>query len=520
MIRTTLTVMLLAGVVSGTLAAQYDIIVRGGRVLDGSGNPWRRVDVAVAAGRIAAVGNLTGASAERVIDAAGLYVAPGFIDAHSHAGPALATPELSHARPLLAQGITTVVVNPDGGGPTDLIAQRAALERDGLGVNVALLVPHGSLRGAVIGMQDRAPSADELGRMEEMTREGMEAGAFGLSTGLYYAPGSYSDTEEVIALARVASAYGGIYTSHVRDEADYNVGVIAALDEVIRIAREADLPAVHTHVKALGPRVWGFSSAIVHRIDRAREEGLEIYADQYPYEASATGVSASLIPRWAQVGGNDSLLARLSSPNTWPRIRAEIVENFDRRGGADRLQVRRYVPNPALEGRTLADIARERGVAPPDLVRSLLMDGDGGVVSFNMHEDDVRTLMQPAWTMTASDGDLVPMGEGVPHPRSYGTFPRKIRHYAYEQNVVPLSQAIRSMTGLPAAVLRMDDRGMLIVGRQADLVVFDMERLRDVATYQHPHQLAEGMVYVMVNGRLAIDGGEFTGVWAGDVLRR
>lgn len=499
---------------------QYDLLIQNVRLFDGTGNPWRRADIAITGNRVAAVGDLPAARATRTIDARGLHAAPGFIDAHSHAGRGLATAELSHARPLLAQGITTIVANPDGGGPVDLVAQRQALLEHGLGVNVALLVPHGSVRQSVIGMDDRAPSRQELARMRALVRAGMDAGAFGLSSGLYYAPGSYAQTDEVIELARVAAADGGVYTSHIRDEADYTVGVVAAVDELIRIAREAALPGVVTHIKALGPRVWGYSLALVQRIERARAEGVEVYADQYPYEASGTSITGALVPRWALVGGTDALRRRIDDPAERARLRADMLENLDRRGGAARLQFRHHRADPAIEGQTLAAVAVERGLAPVDLALELLTAGGAGVVSFNMSETDIETLMRRPWTMTASDGDLVPMHEGVPHPRSYGTFPRKIRRYALERGVVSVEDAIRSMTGLPAHAFRLADRGVVRTGAAADLVVFDLERMRDAATYQHPHQLAEGMVYVIVNGRLAVDGGTFTGELAGSVLSR
>ena len=284
-------------------AQTYDVIIRNGRVLDGSGNPWLYVDIAIDGDRIAAVGNLAGATGHREIDATGLYVAPGFIDPHSHAAGGLSRQVTSHAQPLLAQGITTVIVNPDGGGAVELPRQRTAILENPIGVNVALMVPHGSVRRAVLGMQDRAPTPSELDEMRQLVREGMEAGAFGLSSGLYYAPGSYAQTDEVVELARVAAEFDGVYTSHIRDEADYTVGVIGAVDEVITVAREAGLPGVVTHVKALGPRVWGYSQAIVERIDRARSQGIEVYADQYPYDASGTSITGALVPRWAQVGG-------------------------------------------------------------------------------------------------------------------------------------------------------------------------------------------------------------------------
>ena len=497
---------------------QYDILIRNGRVLDGTGNPWYHADIAIVGERIAAVGDLSGASAARTIEAEGLYVAPGFIDAHSHAGEGLATPGLSAAQPLLAQGITTVLVNPDGGGPVDLAKQRQELMADGLGVNVAQWVPHGSVREEVLGMEDRAPSATELERMKALVRAGMEDGAVGLSSGPFYAPGSYSTTEELVELAKVASEFGGAYSSHIRDEGDYNIGVVAAVDEVVRIAREAELPGIVTHIKVLGPRVWGFSSALAHRIDRAREEGIEVYADQYPYEASGSSITGALVPRWAQVGGEEALVERVDNPAERARLRADMLENLDRRGGAARLQFRRHEADPSIEGKTLQEVADERGMHPADLAMELLKAGGAALVSFNMNEGDIETLMRQPWTITASDGDLVPMGEGVPHPRSYGTFPRKIRKYVIEEGVVDLPTAIRSMTLLPATALRMWDRGVLREGAVADLVVFDLEKVRDKAEYQRPHQLSEGMIYVLVNGKIALEEGRYTDETSGKVL--
>ena len=500
--------------------ATYDVLIVNGRVLDGTGNPWTYNDIAISGDRIVAMGNLSGAAATRIIDASGLYVAPGFIDVHTHAGGGLATADLSHARPLLAQGITTALLNPDGGGPVDLDRQREDLLRDGLGVNAGLLVPHGSIRRSVLGMDDRAPTLQELTRMKDLVRAGMEAGAFGMSSGPYYAPGSFAATEELVELAKEAAPYGGVYTSHIRDEADYNIGVVAAVDEVIRIAREAGVRGVATHLKALGPHVWGFGAALAMRIDRARAEGVEVFADQYPYTASATGLTAALVPRWAQAGGDDSLLQRLAVPLVRARIRAEMVDNLARRGGADRIQFRYHDADRSIEGRTLAAVAAERGLEAVDLAIQLVEAGSAGIVSFNMSDADVEHLMRQPWMMTSSDGDLVPMGRGVPHPRIYGAFPRKIRMYVIEKGIIDLADAVRSMTTLPATVFRIFDRGALRPGYAADIVVFDLERLTDRATYADPHQLSEGMVYVLVNGQIALDGGTFTAVRAGRVLRR
>lgn len=517
----TLIVGLMSPAVRRVLAQQpYDLVIKGGRLLDGSGNPWYDADVAVRGDRIVAVGNLANVQARRVIDATGLYVAPGFIDDHSHAGPGLATPELSAALPLLAQGITTVVVNPDGGGPVDLVAQRAALLKDGLGVNVAQYVPHGSVRTAVLGMSDRDPTPAELDRMRALVKAGMEAGAFGLSSGPFYAPGSFSKTAELVALAKVAAQYGGVYESHIRDESDYTVGIVAAVDEVIEIAREAKLPSIVAHIKALGPHVWGYSMAVAERIQRARDAGLEVFADQYPYTASSTSLGAALLPRWAQAGGDSALQRRLQTPADLARIRAAMVDNLERRGGADRLQIAGYAADSSIDGRTLAAVAQARGEDPIDAAIELIQGGGAGVVSFNMLDADVDLFMQQPWTMTCSDGTLVRMGEGVPHPRAYGTFPRKLRVYALDRHVISLSAAIRSMTSLTATVFHMQDRGVIRPGAFADIVVFDPKTVRDVATYQRPHQLAQGMVYVLVNGKLAVDGRKLTGGKYGVVLSR
>jgi len=521
MVLTVLSLALALLAVPGPAGAQdYDLILRGGRVVDGTGNPWFRADVALRGDRIAAVGDLGAATAAELIDVRDRLIVPGFIDTHSHAGPGLATPGLSAAEPLLAQGITTVFVNPDGGGAVDIAAQRDALLADGLGVHVAQFVPHGAVRARVLGMEDRAPTADELAAMRDLVREGMAAGAWGLSSGPFYAPGSYATTDELVALAEEAAAFGGAYQSHVRDESDYSVGLMAALEEVITVAREAGLPGVHTHVKALGPPVWGFSGAIIHRVEQARGQGIEVYADQYPYPASATSLGAALLPRWAQAGGRDALLGRLADPAARSRIRSAVTENLARRGGAGRIQFRRVEHDPGLEGLLLSEVAQQRGRDAVEVALDLIAAGEVGIVSFNMHEDDVRNLMRQSWTMTASDGGLVPLGEGVPHPRNYGTFPRRLKHYALDNGVGTLEAAVRAMTSLPARVYRIPERGQIAAGYVADIAVLDLQRVTDRATFTRPHQLSEGVVHLFVAGEAAMADGQFTGAKAGRVLQK
>ncbi len=504
---------------SAVNSGPFDLIVRNATVLDGTGSPGFDADIGIMGDRITSLGDLEDATASREIDASGLVVAPGFIDVHSHSGGSLTDAERSPATPLLFQGLTTVVVNPDGGGPVDLVAQRAALLNDGLGVNVIQLIPHGSVRSAVLGSEDRAPTPAELDEMRVLVRAGMEAGGFGLSSGPFYAPGSFSDTEELVELSRTAAEFGGVYTSHIRDESDYTIGLIAAVEEVITVAEESGLKGIVTHIKALGPPVWGLAPTVVDLIDDARERGVEVFADQYPYEASSTGLSAALLPRWAQAGGNDSLRARFADPDVRSQIRAEMVQNLVRRGGADRIQIQRYPPEPEQSGKFLSEIAESWDLDPIDAALRILEQASPSITSFNMSDDDIATFMAQPWTMTSSDGSLPRWEVGLPHPRAYGSFPRKLGRFVREQGVISLEQAVRSMTGLSADVFGLDDRGLIEEGRIADLVIFSADEIIDQATYAEPHQLSTGVRYLLVNGVLAIDGGEATGEMAGQVLR-
>jgi N-acyl-D-aspartate/D-glutamate deacylase len=499
--------------------ATYDLVIINGRVLDGTGNPWFYADIAITDDKIVKIGDLKDVAARDTIDTEGLYVAPGFIDVHSHAAEGLVKPELSDARPLLLQGITTVIVNPDGGGAVDMAGQRKELLADGIGVNVAQMVPHGSIRGEVIGMEDRLPTPEELKRMKQLVRDGMKVGAFGLSSGPFYAPGSYAKTEELVALSGVAAAYGGVYASHIRDESNYTIGLEAAVDEVIQVAREAGLPSIVTYIKALGPPVWGLSKRIVANIEEARAGGVEIYADQYPYKASATGLISALVPRWAEEGGHDSLVVRLNDEQQLSKIRTAMEENLARRGGAERIQFRYYGPDSTIAGQTLQQVAEAQNVSALDMAIELIKKGQPGIVSFNMRDDDVHRFMRQPWTMTSSDGGLVPIGSGVPHPRNYGAFPRKIRQYAVEQKVVDLASAIRSMTTLPAQVFGLTNRGQIRAGAIADITIFDINRISDNATFQDPHQYSEGVEYVIVNGQYAVKEGQVSPQKVGKVLR-
>ena len=501
-------------------AQAFDLVIRNGRVLDGAGNPWVRADVGIRGDRVVAVGDLADAPAARTIDARDRFVAPGFIDVHSHAGEGLTREGLEQARPLLAQGVTTLFVNPDGGGPIDLATQRARFEARRLGVNVAQLIGHGQVREAVMGMADRAATADELSKMRALVQRAMEQGAFGLSSGLFYAPGSFAPTEEVIDLMSVVARYGGVHTSHVRDEGDYGAGVVASVDEIIRIAEATGTVGIVSHMKALGINTWGLAVACTTRIERARARGVQVFADQYPYEASSTSLMGAVVPRWVQAGSNEATTARLADAAARARMLPEIRRNIERRGGAASLVVAVYGPNRAYEGKSLADIASQLQVPPDEAVVSLVSRGSVSIVSFNMSDEDIEHIMRQPWTMTSSDGGLVKMGEGKPHPRNYGAHARKLARYVRERRVVSLEQAVRSMTSLPALVFRIADRGTLRAGAFADVVVFDAATVRDAATYVDPHQLAEGVAATIVNGTVVYEGGAFTDALPGRVLRR
>ena len=501
------------------------VLFRDGRILDGTGNPWYLGDVLVVGDRIARVGVIPAEevpAGAREVEAAGLTIMPGFIDPHSHAGSGLATPELRAGEPVIRQGITTVMVNPDGGGEVDLAEQGRSLREGGIGVNVALMIGHGAVRREVLGMEDRPPTAEELERMAGLVRSGMEVGAFGMTGGLYYAPGSYAANDEVVRLAAEIAPFGA-FISHIRDESDYNIGLVAAVEEVIEVAETHGIRGVVTHFKALGPPVWGLSREATAAIDAARARGVEVFADQYPYEASGTSIVGALVPRWALAGetmpGMPSPLEnRLKSPADRARLRAEMLVALERRGGAGTLLLSRHRADTALEGRYLSDLAEEWGLEPIDAALRLLDAGGAGLVSFNMSEEDIAHIMTREWTMGSSDGGLVPAGEGRPHPRYYGAFPRRIARYVRERGVLTLAEAVRGMTSLPATVFRMPDRGQVAPGRIADLLVVDVDRFRDVATYEDPHALAEGIVHALVAGVFAIEDGEATGALAGQVL--
>lgn len=501
---------------------EYDVLILDGMVFDGTGSHGRVTDIAISGERIVEVGDLPeGATAATIVDASGLIVSPGFIDPHSHAGPGIATPELATAKPILYQGITTIMINPDGGGPGELEKQIDAIRRNVPGVNVIPLIGHNAVRRQIMGDANRKASLDEIQSMKALVRNAMDLGAFGLSSGPFYIPGKYSTTTELAELAKVAAEYpGAFHTSHIRDESNYGIGVLGAIEELIEVSRKANIPGVITHMKMLGPGVWGKSREAVEIVNAARAEGLEIWADQYPYAASGSGLQPALVPAWAQEGGSQALARRLEDPEQRALIRKEMAQNLVRRAGADAVMIRRFPPAPALEGQRLDEIARERLDDPLDVAIDMLIQGGAPIISFNMDEGDLEYLMKQPWMMTSTDGSLVAFGEGSEHPRAYGAFPRKFRRYVLDRQVISMEQAIHSSTGLPAKVFEIEDRGELRPGAFADVTIFDPDTFRDLATYQEPHAYSEGVEYVFVNGKLALADGEVTSERHGRILLR
>ncbi len=493
---------------------RVDILIRNGAVIDGTGSPARKADVGITGDRITFLGDARTArlAIARTIDATGLVVAPGFIDPHTHTAGDLTNAQRKANLPYLMQGVTTVVTNNDGSGSVDIGKLLGGWKTNGIGTNAAVYVPQGSVRGTVMGMSDAAPSEAQLDSMKRMVARGMEAGAIGMSTGLYYAPGSYSTTDEVIALARVAARHGGIYDSHIRDESSFSIGLVAAVNEVIRIGREAHMPVHISHIKALGADVWGMADSIVALMKSARASGVDITASQYPYTASGTGVGASLLPRWAEVGGSDSLAARINDPVIHQRLSAEMTENMRRRGGANSLLITGG-KDQGIRGKRLDEVARMWNTTPIEAAMRIILAGDASVASFNMDGKDIATFMRQDFITTDSDGS-----EG--HPRKYGTFPKLIREYVNEKHILTLPQAIHRSSLASARILGFSDRGEIASGRLADVIVFDPATLTDRSTYEAPTLLATGMRYVIVNGTVAIDAGVFTGALAGRVLRR
>ena len=514
----------LAAPLAGAQAPEFDVLIKGGTVIDGSGAARFPADVALKGDRIALISRqpLAAARAARVIDASGKIVAPGFIDMHAHLDP---LPQLPAAESAVRQGVTFALGGPDGSSPVPLGEYMAAREKQTIGINVGYLIGHNSVRREVVGMANRAPTPDELNRMKALVAEAMSDGAFGMSTGLRYQPGNFSKIDEVIALSRVAADSGGIYTSHLREE---GLGLIAGVAEAITIGRDAMIPVVLTHHKAVGQKMWGQSARTLAMIDSARGLGIDVMADVYPYTATSTGISV-LIPNWAFGGGDTAFARRIEDPVLRDSIRNGIIFNIlNDRGGGDiaRVQFSNVRWQPDLNGKTLADWAKQRGIAPTpengaDLVIEAELKGGASMIYHVLDENDVQRIMKHPRVMIGSDGRLARFGDASsPHPRAYGTFPRVLGRYARDMKLFPLETAIHKMSGLPAARLGVTDRGTLRAGQFADVVVFDPATVADKSTFEQPHQYSTGIEYVFVNGVVTVDNGRFIDARAGRVLRR
>ena len=491
-------------------AQQLDLIIHGGTVIDGSGSPGRRADIGITGDRIVFIGDAGKQTAKRTVDATGLLVTPGFIDPHTHTMEDLTDPKRSRNDAYLMQGVTTVATGNDGGSPKAIGAELAKWTRQGIGTNAVLFIGQGTVRGQVMGMSDAKPTPAQMEQMKGLVEKAMQEGAIGLSTGLYYTPGSYSSTEEVIELAKVAAAHHGIYDTHMRDESSYSIGLLASVQETIRIGEEAHLPVMISHIKALGADVWGQSTDVIALIDAARKRGVDVIASEYPYTASGTSVAASLVPPWAMVDGK--MLANLDDPAIHPRLIKEMTENLRRRGGADTLLMT-SAKDKSIVGKNLAEIAAARHVSPIEAAIEILKAGGSSVASFNMKESDIEAFMRQPWVMTCSDGS-------TGHPRKYGTFPRKFHEYVFTRHVLSVEAAVRSSTSLPATTLGLKDRGLLKPGYFADVLVFDPKTYNERATYVQPEVLATGVRFLAVNGKLVVDNGELQPVLAGRALAR
>lgn len=494
---------------SQRLASQgADLLIRGGMIYPGGGEPFVG-DVAITGDRIVAVGPSLGIAAERVIDATGMIVAPGFIDPHTHAQPWLTSADARTrmVEPFLLQGVTTAFIGNDGGGPIDVRALLDSATTNPVGVNYAVFTGFGTIRSQVIGEARRAPTPGELAEEEGLVRTAMCEGAIGLSTGLFYAPQSFSRSEEVIALAAVAGRMGGIYDTHLRDESNYNIGLAAAVDEVIRIAREGRIPAHISHIKALGVDVQGTAPQIVAKISAARADGLAITASQYPWSASGTSLVASLVPLWAQDGGRSAMLARFSDPAQTEKLRAGIVDNLRRRGGADKL----LIVEGDWKGQRLDAVATALRTDPVEAAIAVIRAADPATISFNMTEADIATFMREPWVMTDSDASTA-------HPRVYGSFARKYALYTKQDHVLSVREFIDRSSATTADFFGLEGRGHVRAGAFADVVVFDPETYAARATYEQPDLPATGVRSVIVNGRIAVDDGKVTAAAAGRAL--
>lgn len=498
---------------------QVDVLLRNGEIHRGDGEAAIMGDVAISGDRIVAVGKIdSDVRPLRIIDCTGLIVCPGFIDLHNHSDDEILLKETSSAMNYLTQGCTTLVTGNCGSGPVDVAEYYDAIDRSGAGLNIMHLLPQGDLRQRVIGLDQRKATPKELDQMRELTRKAMLEGAWGMSTGLIYVPSSYADIDELVVVAEVVGQLGGIYASHIRNE---GTQLLDSVDEALEIGKRAKLPVHISHFKSSGKDSWGLVRTAIEIIKQRRAEGQIVTADQYPYTASSTSLGATCIPVWARAGGREAMFERMDQGDGQSkRVIEAILEKLEVTDNGHRIQIASCSEHPEWAGRRLDEIAADLEIAPVDLVLQIERNGGASVVNHSIDESDVRFVMQQDWVATASDGSAKLPSNSIPHPRSYGTFPRRIGHYAHREQVISLEQAIYSATGLPARILGIEDRGFVQEGYFADIVVFDRDALIDRSTFVQPHQYSAGVVHLLVNGRPAIADGHATGALFGRAVRK
>ena len=481
-------------------------VIRNATIYDGTGTPGKLGAVVIDGDKVTHVGELpAGLTPGKVIDGTGLVVCPGFIDLHTHCDSGLLGKVGKANKNYTTQGCTTVVTGNCGSGPVAVADYFKKLEAGGIGPNECHLAPHNDIRDKVMGNANRAPTPAEQAAMEALVEAAMRDGAWGLSTGLIYNPGTYAQTAEIVGLAKAANKHGGLYASHIRNEGG---GLLVAVEEAIAIGARSGCRVHISHIKASGKETWGQSAGAVAIVEKARAVGQLVTADQYPYVASSTSLKATVVPSKYREGTTAEYLARYDDATVGPKLIADVVKAVGGRDGGARIQIARYSKKPQWQGKNLAQIAAAEGKEAGDIAVEIEKGGGAQVVNFGMSEEDVRVYMKRPWVATASDGGVQSPGDTVPHPRSYGTFPRKVGRYAIEDGILPLEAAIRSATGLPAEILGLKSRGVLKPGNFADVVVFDPKTFRDTATFAKPHQYATGVKWVFVNGVAVVADGE------------
>ena len=525
----------------------YDLLIQNGRVIDGTGSAAYQADIGVVGDEIAAIGQLEGETAKSV-DASGLVVTPGFIDLHTHSDMSFLLDNTAQSK--VRQGVTLELAGNCGssfcapllGAAKELFETRAtqyeneldldwddfggyldALQRARPALNIAVQVGHATLRSCVLGLDSRAPTGDELDQMKALAGECLDAGAMGFSTGLFYAPGNYARLDEVIEIASEAASRGRVYSTHMRDEGNHSVGLFVAINEAIEVGRRTGVRVQISHVKCMGPSVWGRAADALALFERANDEGLDVAGDQYPYTAGSTGLTGALFPRWSLDGGRDATLAHMSDPASRARLIADMDVIYSKTGNPEGVVIARFTPEPRYEGMSMAEIAEDMELSPTEAALKMYEQGDGQVIIHAMRDPDMEAIASHPLISVGSDGTSLStegvLSVGQPHPRSYGTNPRFLARFVRERGLVSLEEAIRKMTMLPAQRMGLSRRGRIAPGFAADLVALDPGTVADTATFEAPHSYPVGIPHVAVNGTLVIENGEFTGETPGRVIR-